>query len=75
MELNTAVINKFTGKTSQAAQLTHDRFLTLHHSYEISQSGQKKQKSDFQSQFSMSKNIRIIINKKSSKNMILGAHF
>ena len=55
------------GKTFQAAQLTHERFLTPDLSCEIfffnicqtelSQSGQKVQKSDFQSQCSMSKKL------------------
>ena len=27
--------NKFTGKTFQAAQLTHERFLTIDHSWKI----------------------------------------
>ena len=31
-----ADLNKFMGETFQAAQLTHERFLTLQHSYEIS---------------------------------------
>ena len=48
--------NKFTVKTFQAAQLTHERFLTLDHSCKIfflylpnwtSQSGQKKPTIDF----------------------------
>ena len=41
----------------------------------LSKSCQKWQNSDFQSQFSMSKNIRIFLKKNSLKNMILGAHF
>ena len=36
---------------------------------------QKWQNSDFQSQFSMSKNIRIFRKKNSLKNMILGTQF
>ena len=42
---------------------------------QLSKSCKKWQNSDFQSQFSMSKNILIFLKKKSLKNMILGAHF
>ena len=42
---------------------------------QLSKSCLKWPNSDFQSQFSMSKNIRIFLKKISLKNMILGAHF
>ena len=41
---------------------------------QLSKSCQKWQNSDIQSQFSMSKIIRIFLKKISLKNMILGAH-
>ena len=35
VDLNDLTTNKFRGETFQAAQLTHERFLTLDHSCEI----------------------------------------
>ena len=78
-------ITNLRGKHFQAAQLTYERFLTLHlitpAKYffdicptELSQSGQKVQKLDFQSQFSMSKIIRIFLFF-SLKNINLEPHF